>query len=191
MDITRRPASDRSTSCSRMMKVAKKVWNTPCDHPDRKTRNVTIQTSGLLYAVIGQRLLGWELGVGSASYLAGAGSFMKHMSISPMPITNTPKTNQVCCHPWTGFLSVNHGTSKPDTTKATLPPAEAKPAARPLLPASNQGESNPIIGVSADPLPNPVIIIAIIAVQKLSETASNNIAPPAAKVLIPMIIRLP
>jgi hypothetical protein len=33
--------------------------------------------------------------------------------------------------------------------------------------------------------------MASIAVQKLSEAASNSIAPPAAKVLTPTIIRLP
>lgn len=180
-----------SMSCSRMMKVAKKVWNTPCDHPDKNTKNVTIHTNGFLYAAKGQRLRVGRCWPGSVSDAVAGGFFMNMRDRIPMPITSTPKTNQVCCQPCIGSRSVNQGTSKPDTTNATLPPAEAKPAATPRFPASNQGDNSPIIGVRAAPLPNPVIIMASIAVQKLSEAASNSIAPPAAKVLTPTIIRLP
>ena len=83
-------------------------------------------------------------------------SFKNISEAIPMPMAREPNTNQLFRQPSSASFPTSHGTKTPANMKAKLPPIDAKPAARPRLPARKNRDSRPIMGAKAMPVPMPM-----------------------------------
>ena len=91
----------------------------------------------------------------------------------------------VCLHPSSGSRPVSQGTKAPMTTKLAPPPAEANPAAVPLLRGSNHTDIKPIIGATPASKPMPMMALISSAMGKLGADPRKAIA--MAPMVIPTI----